>query len=124
MSPRTRRAATLRLPLSSSPPRARSRTRSSTRATTSSPRSPALEPSSRAEMTELPPLPGADERSPIAADFLARWQAQLLLCQRRRGLQGAEGIRSDLELAPHQARTLLEVLSAPRVRHVLADEVG
>lgn len=75
-------------------------------------------------MTELPPLPGADERSPIAADFLARWQAQLLVTQRRRGLQGAEGIRSDLELAPHQARTFLEVLSAPRVRHVLADEVG
>ncbi len=75
-------------------------------------------------MNELPPLPAADDRSPIAADFLARWQAQLLSAQRHGGLQGAEGIRSDLELAPHQARTLLEVLSAPRIRHVLADEVG
>src|SRR5579872_6864725 len=72
----------------------------------------------------LPPLPGPDERSPIAADFLARWQARLLVSQRRSGLQGAEGTRTDLELAPHQARTVLEVLSAPRVRHVLADEVG
>lgn len=69
-------------------------------------------------------LPSPEERSPIAADFLVRWQARLVLAHRAAGLFGAEGIRSDLELAPHQARTVLEVLSAPRVRHVLADEVG
>jgi ATP-dependent helicase HepA len=73
------------------------------------------------EPYELPP---PDDRSPIAADFLARWQARLFLAHRQSGLGGAEGVRSDLELAPHQARAVLEVLSAPRVRHVLADEVG
>src|SRR5258708_2423187 len=73
---------------------------------------------------DIPALPKLEERSPLAVDFLARWQSQLLIAQRRSGLQGACGIRSDLELAPHQARTVLEVLSAPRVRHVLADEVG
>src|SRR5437764_488563 len=69
-------------------------------------------------------LPPPDERSPIAADFLVRWQARLFLAHRRSGLAGADGLRSDLELAPHQARAVLEVVSAPRVRHVLADEVG
>ncbi len=71
-----------------------------------------------------PPYALPEERSTNAADFLARWQATLLANQRKSGLHGAEGVRSDLELAWHQARTVLEVLSAPRVRHVFADEVG
>src|SRR3954471_21556491 len=71
-----------------------------------------------------PPYALPDDRSTNGSDFLARWQAQLLLAQRKTGLLGSEGIRSDLELASHQARTILDVLASARVRHVLADEVG